>query len=556
MHILTTIIAMSWFAWMVTVVTSFPPNSGPPVHVDRHDINGDDTPSSVYAFRGEDGWSSARVIEADVSRMASRPSGTLEVVVRGPEGGEYPAAVSTDALVRWSRRPSAEDFERLGVRPVRRLVPSTHLWLVRARRPERHGLALASDLSARAHEGLVRSASPDLHLPYERRQFVTAPNDPRYGGQWYLERIQIESAWSRSSGDPETTIAIVDNGCDLDHPDLRFSARRPGFDAVDQDLDPRVEAADASNHGTACAGVAAAQGDNGIGIAGACPECTLQCIRLLPPAGSLIPTSAAVQAFEHIRSSSVAVASNSWGYVGDTPVPPSVRQAIERLQTDGNEGRGTLVVFAAGNSRSEIPPHDVAALPDVVTVTATNLFDELTSFSSFGPSVDLSAPGGTVTTDLRGPRGSDPGDYTANFGGTSAACPLVAGVAGLLFSAAPSATALAVRSALVGSARPAPFAEPDGRGHDPEYGYGIVDPGAALDILLEEGPTQPSGDAGPRPRDGGETPGAPEPVAVDPSQGSGCRHTPSATSKHGPTALAPLALLALLVLSVRTRRTR
>jgi subtilisin family serine protease len=117
-------------------------------------------------------------------------------------------------------------------------------------------------------------------------------------------------------------------------------------------------------------------------------------------------------------------------------------------------------------------------------VGATNAFDEAAPYSNQGTPMDVMAPAGTLTTDVRGKEGFDPGDYTSLFSGTSSACPVAAGVAGLLVSLAPSAKGEDIANALIDSARAAPFAMPDAQGHDLTYGYGIVDPAGAMQELV------------------------------------------------------------------------
>ncbi|MCC7537801.1 MAG: S8 family serine peptidase, partial [Deltaproteobacteria bacterium] len=323
------------------------------------------------------------------------------------------------------------------------------------------------------------------------------PNDPRYPGQWYLDHIGIEDAWSLSTGNASTTVVVVDNGCDLTHPDL-VARLDPGYDVFDQDDDPSFLPGDTGNeHGTACAGIVGAQGDNGIGIAGACPECRVRCVRLLGPPGSLIPISSDVQAFDLSNEWGAAVVSNSWGFEEGLAVPAAIARAMESLYDEGRGGLGSLVVFAAGNDARELDPSEITGVRGVVTVGAINNFDEATSFSNSGRDVDVTAPTGTLTTDIQGAEGENATEYTSLFGGTSSSCPVVAGAAALLFAAAPDATAERVGTLLSETARPAPFATPDADGHDLVYGYGIVDPAPALRALL--GLPGPGEDAGPPP---------------------------------------------------------
>jgi subtilisin family serine protease len=172
------------------------------------------------------------------------------------------------------------------------------------------------------------------------------------------------------------------------------------------------------------------------------------------------------------------------------PVPQALKLAIEDVSHHGHADGGALVVFAAGNNNRELMPGELYSIPEVVTVGAINNFDEAAPYSNHGAEVDLTAPTGSLTLDLQGDAGAGPGDTTSLFGGTSSACPVVAGVAALMFSKHPGITADEVRRALIASARAAPYAQPDVTGHDPLYGYGIVNPGAALQ-MLEPLPTPP-----------------------------------------------------------------
>jgi subtilisin family serine protease len=201
-----------------------------------------------------------------------------------------------------------------------------------------------------------------------------------------------------------------------------------------------------------------------------------------------------------------------------------------------------VVLFAAGNDDRVINDDELQALPEVVNVGAINNFDDSTPFTNFGNSLDIVAPTGTLTTDISGSGGDDPGDYTSLFGGTSSACPVAAGIAALLVSAAPDQTSTQIRQLMIDTARAAPYAVPDANGHDPVYGFGIVDPVPALRSALglppevDAGAPDASSDAG--------TP--PNPTSDD---GGGC--SCSAVGRRVPSSALPLLLGLALLLSRR-----
>ncbi|MFO0606096.1 MAG: S8 family serine peptidase [Polyangiales bacterium] len=398
-------------------------------------------------------------------------------------GHRFHAFVGEEAIVQVPRGVDAAAALRThGLRIDRALMPSIGLWRVRDLRDGVSGLDVAERL---AGSGFAL-AVPDLYLERTLARINVPPNDPRYPGQWFLRRIAIEPAWRRVTGDRATTVVVVDNGCEGTHPDLRANIL-PGRDVIDNDDDPSpVATASGANHGTSCAGLVAAATDNATGVAGVCPECTVRCVRLLAERGRPVPISADVAAMNFALDVGASVVSNSWGFSEAIPVPGAFAAAMEELFDNGRGGRGTLVVFAAGNDNREVTEDELFGVRGVVTVGALNNFDEVAQFSNYGAPLDLTAPTGTLTTDLTGARGESPDDYTATFGGTSSACPIVSGVAALMFSARPTSTAQEVLDALNTSTRPAPFAQPDDAGFDPAYGHGVVDPAAALRRLFGE----------------------------------------------------------------------
>lgn len=442
--------------------------------------------------------------------------------------------------------PDAED-------PPAPLNPRLGLYLVESVDPREDGLALAARLSNVAG---VESAIPDLYYERKLADFEVPPNDPRYSAQWYLRKLSIERAWKVASGNRDTTIVVIDDGCDMHHPDLEASMLG-GLDVLDDDDDPSYAPNIQGNeHGTACSGIIAAIGNNDIGIAGVCPTCTLRCVRLFDKSHSLIPVSADIRAFNYAFDTGAAVVSNSWGFSEPQPVPNMVRATITELLENGRGGKGAVVAFAAGNENRVIQNNEIAAIPGVLNVGAVTTYDELTSFSNTGESLSLTAPTGTFTTDISGPDGDDPSDYTGLFGGTSSACPVVAGVAALVMSAVPDVSAKEVTSTLIATARPAPFATPDAKGHDDKYGHGIIDPSAALTALGIDVPAAAAApDAGkddePEKPDGGK-PDRDRGAKANEDDGCGCT-----VPGHAREPVMPLIMPAMaLWFAMRVRRRR
>jgi len=400
-----------------------------------------------------------------------------------PTGRAIDGLVGRNALVQLTGEPRAELWTRLAVRPLRAVMPSIGLWLVEDLGDD-DGLSLAARLQRDPSFGVdVREAIPDFSLPHRFASIALPPNDPRYPGQWFFARIGMEDAWKIESGQPSVGVVVVDTGCDLKHPDL-IAQLDPGRDVLDGDDDPSPTPNENGNaHGTACAGLVAASTDNNLGVAGACPGCRLRCVRLLGPNGTAIAISTDVDAFQFAFDVGAAVVSNSWGFTDATPVPAVLSTAVQNVFDNGRGGLGAVVVFAAGNDDRPIGADELNAVRGVLTVGAVNNFGEVTAFSNSGASVGLVAPIGSLTTDISGPDGDSPDDYTASFGGTSSACPIVAGVAGLLASAAPDKHASELEAALTMTAKQSPFAKPDAGGHDLFYGFGEIVPAAALRLV-------------------------------------------------------------------------
>lgn len=454
-------------------------------------------------------------------------------------GRRFAGWVDRHALVRLNGDGGEGALVAAGVRVVRAIMPAIGLVLVEDAAGRADGLELAARLGPLVAEGRLAHAAPDLWLMHERRAPTLAlpPNDPLYPGQWFWARLKMEEIWAREAGTARTTIVVVDDGCDARHPDLAANMD-PGRDVLDGDDDPSpVPGARGNNHGTACAGLVAAVGGNGVGVVGACPGCRVRCVRLLgADPMTPIPISADVDAFQFALDNNAAVVSNSWGFVEAAPAPGALVDAIISVEQQSRQGKGAVVLFAAGNDDRELLDNELTGVEGVIAVGAVNQFGDLSPFSNRGRTLDVVAPTGTYTTDIAGPDGDNAGDYTDRFGGTSSACPVAAGVVGLLASAAPDAPASELASALISTAKLPSFVVPGPDGHDLSYGFGEIRPAAALEKLV---------------------PSTPPPM---PKSGCSCAVAAPASSSDGaPLGLTAVALavavgLALALALLRRRR--
>jgi thermitase len=306
---------------------------------------------------------------------------------------------------------------------------------------------------------------------------TTFPSDQLFSQQWALRNasqkdrdIRIEAAWKVSANSSAVTIAILDDGVDSHHPDLKDKIVNP-FDAITGTNGQTPNPWD--SHGTASAGIAAATTNNGVGIAGVGLGAKIMPVRIaatdaLPnPDGSRTwATSMEIigRGIYHAADSGADVLSNSWN--GGEGVLNSffVRDAIEHAVTKGRNGKGAVVVFSVGNGGSVVEwPATLAKSLEIIAVAATNEWDELKTMNSqdqetwwgsnFGDEVSVAAPGvHLVTTDIAGAGGFTADDYVSNFNGTSGAAPHVAGVAALVLAQHPDWTPKQVRDKIVSTA--------------------------------------------------------------------------------------------------------
>jgi len=275
------------------------------------------------------------------------------------------------------------------------------------------------------------------------------PDDPQWGQQWGPKRIHCEEAWDSGTGSSSVKIAIVDSGIDYNHEDIAGNYVSGGYDWVNGDNDPM----DDNDHGTHCAGIAAAVMDNNIGIAGVA-QVKVMAEKVLSSGGSGTSSNVA-SGITHAADNGANVISLSLG----SSSPSSV---IEDACDYAYNTKGLVIVAASGNDGQSQVGYP-AAFDTVIAVGAINTNDERCDFSNYGEDLELMAPGYRIVSSIR----SNEYDF---FSGTSMACPHVAGVAALIKSWHPSENNVWIRQKIIDTAEDLGPA-----GWDEEYGYGLVD---------------------------------------------------------------------------------
>ena len=348
--------------------------------------------------------------------------------------------------------------------------------------------------------GAVEWATP---VCWRARTTRAIPNDPLFADQWNLRNtgqgggtagadIDVTSVWNRFKGSHSQVVAIVDDGLEIGHEDLAANVI-PGqsWDWVDGNADPSPGPGD--DHGTACAGVAAARGFNGIGVSGAAPSAGLVGYRMLDA------DSDAVEAAALTRGQDVVdIDSCSWGPADDRHLEapgPLAEAALADGVQNGRQGKGTIYVWAGGNGRLSHDDSNYDGYANsryTIAVGACTNAGKQSSYSEPGANLIVTAPSnggslGITTTDRMGNAGYTSGNYMHTFGGTSAAAPLVSGVVALMLQANPDLTWRDVQQILMTTAAKNDPSDPDwttnGAGYhiNHKFGFGRVDAQAAVD---------------------------------------------------------------------------
>lgn len=342
------------------------------------------------------------------------------------------------------------------------------------------------------------------------------PNDTLINQQWHLKfnnqsgalagtDLNIETAWAYPTNGAGVRgrgirIGIVDDGLETGHPDLA-----PNVDTLnDYDWndsspnDPNPGTGD--DHGTACAGDAAARGNNNRGVSGSAPEATLVGMRLIAASTTDNQEAAAMNYLPQL----IEIKSNSWG-PSDTGTileapGPLTKAALQNSAEVGRGGKGTIHMWAGGNGLTANDNSNYDGYANSIYTIAVGAFDSRSRqsfYSEPGANLVITSPSngaspalGKTTTDRTGDAGYVAGDYESDFGGTSSATPTAAGVVALMLEANPNLGWRDVQEILMRSAKKVnpsdtdwktPVA-PDNINHNHKFGGGLVDATAAVNM--------------------------------------------------------------------------
>ncbi len=342
---------------------------------------------------------------------------------------------------------------------------------------------------------LTRTVAPYSDNPFFKYQWYFYKNDEFYSYYGIDSDAHIHPLSTQTYTGRGVRVAVIDDALDISHEDLQGAiVYTYDMETETTDVMPRD---DSENHGTEVTGLIGAN-SNSIGITGIAPGVELIFIRL--PFNQNISESMIVNAFYKAKEFGADVINCSWGS-GD--VSDAVKTAIVDVAKTGRNGKGTIIVFASGNGGldgiGDSIGNDESGIAEVLAVSATNIYNKRTSYSNYGPQLDLLAPGGgeylgLVTLDQMGIDGVANGNYVPYysyyaFAGTSASAPIVTGVVALLLEANGNLTREEVMKILEENADKIDTTQcsydPD-TGHSDYCGYGKVNIERAISAVLGE----------------------------------------------------------------------
>lgn len=310
-------------------------------------------------------------------------------------------------------------------------------------------------------------AHPDF---YATLTHSLTPSDTYYSSQFQMNNsndvdCDAPEAWDLTRGVSSIRVAVIDDGLES-HEDLPNLNTSLGYTPANNGNGTPISN---GKHGVPCAGIIGAA-HNGIGVAGVAPNVELFSVNIFY--GGETGNDLA-NAISYSKNQGADVMSNSWGYSSCTYSVDALNRALADAKSNGRGGKGCVIVFASGNDYASCVSYP-GNNSNVIAVGAITNTGVRSSYSNQGSRLDVSAPssGGTrgvYSTDRMGSSGYSSGNYVSGFGGTSAACPLVSGVAALVLSTNANLTSAQVQNVLETTAD-----DMGTSGFDVEFGHGRV----------------------------------------------------------------------------------
>jgi len=347
----------------------------------------------------------------------------------------------------------------------------------------------------------VRFAEPNFF-----RHPLFVPDDPEYIKQWHYPLINVPSAWDITTGVSNVIVAVIDTGILSQHPDIIGQLTSDGYDFISEDAiandpDPGIDddpedtgdelQGGSSFHGTHVSGTVAAASNNDLGVAGIAFQSKIMPLRALGVGGGL--TSDIMEAMRYaagLDNDSETVPTQPADIINMSLGGGLPSQAEQEI-IDDVRAEGVIIIAAAGNEETSAPSYP-AAYNGVISVSAVGPDKSLSSYSNFGSTIDVAAPGGdfdnpdecVYSTSGDDTSQTNPPDYVYSYScGTSMASPHMAGVVALMKSVYPDLTPVEL-DALLANGYLTEDLEADGTDvRNDNYGYGLIDALKAVDIV-------------------------------------------------------------------------
>ena len=328
------------------------------------------------------------------------------------DGDQDTSSMSDRLLVKFEPGISRTDIEKVNQEvggTIKSMIPDVGVYVIES--PRGQG---AAKLTAYHQHKEVQYAEPDAVT-----QAADIPDDTYFGSQWNMSMVRATEAWNITQGSPNVSIAILDTGIDLSHPDLQ------GKVISSVNFSTSTTVSDLYGHGTHVAGIAAAATNNGVGVAGLGYNSSLMNVKVMNDDG-IGTYSALIQGIVWAADKGAEVINMS---LGGSSASSALQDAVEYAWN-----KGVVLVAAAGNNASSTPFYP-AYYQSVMATAATDKYDQRTVYSNYGDWVDVAAPGDNIYSTVPARSGSlcSPSGYRS-LSGTSMASPHVAGLAALVFT--------------------------------------------------------------------------------------------------------------------------